>query len=442
MNTNLQIPQTQTRHRRRLLPVLLAAVCLVLNAHAATPGLSESAKKLVGTILALAKKEKIELKDTEAMRKLALEQLADPKNDFGKAVLAAVACRSENAAAALELGTKLEKDGEIKRDSEAWKEKFTALEKDCPDPLDVPKTKNQTKTATNEYPAIPISSKVNFYIGAISLNPYSLSKNTNGTYDFSPRDKASTDMFIELRYINRWSLSSKCETIFDSDGHRSTGWRPWGGKHGNLFDVDARLGFVLRDSGTNQQFSANSAIGGGDFHSELNLGFPIFRQSYSPIINGGNPTHAHAINLEIGGGAVTEKTFQAVHPIAFAGVGYHVSFLAPFSTEKAKSKGKDGEEDAGEYASYGTFSTRIGIGLIDQPEFTDVTGTTVKAERGLPRFSLEAHPVWESEVYFPIPNKNIMLTVAGRMYFADAPAPWTISVGLNLGLDKVMGLFQ
>lgn len=440
MNTNLPPLQIQPRHSRRLPPVLLAAVCLVLNAHAAAPALSESAKKLVDTILALANTGKIELKDTKAMRKLALEQLADPKNDFGKAVLAAVVCRSENAAAALELETKLEKEGEIKRDSAAWKEKFAELDKDCPDPTVIAKPKGDEPKA-NEYPAIPISSKVNFYIGAISLNPYTLSKNSSGTYDFSPRDKASTDMFIELRYINRWTMSSKCETICDTGGKRSDGWLPWGGTRGNLFDVDARLGFVLRNSGTNQQFSANSAIGGGDFHSELNFGLPIFRQSYSPAIGDKPPTHAHAINLEIGGGAVTEKTFQAVHPIAFAGVGYHASFRAPFSTDKDKSKQEDGE-GAGEYASYGTFSTRIGIGLIDHPEFTDVTGTTVKAERGLPRFSLEAHPVWESEVYFPIPNKNIMLTVAGRMYFADAPAPWTISVGLNLGLDKVMGLFQ
>ena len=420
-----------------LATALLVAFCLGLDADAATPALSERAKKLVDKILALAKEKAIDLEKTEALRTFALGQLADPETSFSKDVIAAIECRSKVAAAEAEL----EKQGELKRDSEAWKDRIAAAAKDCTDPA--PSTggmapaPGKTDDKDNEYPAIPIGSKVNFYIGAISLNPYSLSKNTNGTYDFSPRDSASTDMFLELRYINRWSLSSKCETIADTNTMSSNGWLPWRGNKGNLFDVDARLGFVLRNSGTNQQFSANSAIGGGDFHSELNFGLPVFRQSYRST-GDEYPTHAHAINLEIGGGAVTEKTFQAVHPIAFAGIGYHASFRAPFSLDKEKSKKKEGDE----YTSYGTFSTRIGIGWIDQPEFTDVTGTTVKAERNLPRFSLDAHPVWESEIYYPIPNKNIMLTIAGRMYFADAPAPWTISVGLNVGLDRVMGLFQ
>ncbi|HTI70506.1 MAG TPA: hypothetical protein VMF06_11105 [Candidatus Limnocylindria bacterium] len=273
-------------------------------------------------------------------------------------------------------------------------------------------TKTEKDTKTTELPTLNSSTlfhSVAIAAGSYFLSPYSISLDsatapTKATLDNSG---STTSPFIEFAFLNRCVLNPEATNfnIFDGDDFA---------KLPQSIDIESHVGFTFRGSTQSTNFSASTIAGGGDFYGDFTFAAPLFRRLSGDVV--------HQVTLEASGGVVTEKTFIAAHPNAFAGLGYEVKVPAFNSKSSA------------------LFEGRIGYGWLDIPDFLDSTRSTVRLNGSLPQFDLEGSPTMGTFLAYPI--GKIFLTVSAQVYFRENPAPWSIRVGTIVPIEALTGLFS
>lgn len=262
-----------------------------------------------------------------------------------------------------------------------------------------------------------------FSFGTKLLNPYALQSQGGTNYLLSNRSDTEVDPFLELSYRNSWVvsrvLSSEKEenrleaslgmVSFFGASNKFKAW--W--KQDDFFQQDIALGFVIRGSTdplTEQ--SGNAIAGSGDFYLNYNTDIlPLYRSV--------SDATAKQFSLSSGFSLVTDRAFQDIHPNAFIGSSFEVAFKWP-SPDKV-----------------GLLTVRGGYGWIDSPQITGgTTNIIVGADRGLPIFALEGAPMVSAQASIPMAD-GVFFTAGGQAFIRDTPAPWSLSLGLTLSMDRL-----
>lgn len=251
--------------------------------------------------------------------------------------------------------------------------------------------------------------------GAKFVSPYTIHVDgTNGTLE---KSGDSTSAFIEFTLLDRYVLRPDSE----EEVHGSfLGAKPIS-PFSHLPDVESHIGFSFANSSGPSTYTATTIAGGGDFYSDASLGLPFARWS--------NGAHRQQVTFELAGGVITEKSFMAVHPNAFAGLGYQAAFRPWYLP--------------GTNHLSALLTGRVGVGWIDVPSDISKASTniTVAVSGGLPLFELKPYPTLGVSFLLPI-SDSIYLTVGGNAYMKDDPAPWNITVGATMPFDKLGSKFK
>jgi hypothetical protein len=260
--------------------------------------------------------------------------------------------------------------------------------------------------------------------GATFQNPYVVNVSKDKTTATLDNAGNSTAGFLEFTYLNRYVLRPAAEK--ETTWNITQGlWLPNGLMR--LPDVEFHAGFNFANgmgSASNTSYSAAAIAGGGDFYSDASFGLPLYRY------NAEQGLQRHQVSLEASGGVTTEKSFEAVHPQAFVGIGYEASF---------KALGLQASTNA-----CGYFMGRVGAGWVDSPRILSTTSsnTQVVVSGGLPKFDFDAAPVASvgASLLYPL-TENVYLAVNGSVYLKDNPSPWNVSVGASIPFASISKMF-
>jgi hypothetical protein len=271
--------------------------------------------------------------------------------------------------------------------------------------------------AQNKPPSIPYQAFIS--VGSEFVNPYGISvvNPTPGSKGVLTNAGNSTVGYVEFDYINRHVLRS-----FGRD-------QVTGNWFGGSFvcpvtqapDVQFSMGFLF-DNGTtitNGQTYSAQILAGADYYSQLTLGFPIWRLD--------KPGQSHQISLEASGGVATEKSFEEVHPNAFAGLAYETSFNPMLLTSATNN--------------CGFFMAKAGAGWIDVPSLVGSNNAVNLDNNGTPIFDLK--PNWQLGAYLAYPlTSKLYLTVEANDYLGGKPDSWNVKVGASIPLDGLSATFS
>ncbi len=276
---------------------------------------------------------------------------------------------------------------------------------------------------------------VSLNTGSYLINPYKIA-NTN---QIAQGDSEAT-FYLELmaNYVWAWNPERRQRSVktFSSD----TNWNGWTGLTWvnplKNTDVQARLAFFLHDG--NEDSTASTIVGSGEFASELTLGFPLlhgvfFDEQKAPSSSNAEilyakTTSAHSINLITSYGVTTDRHAFDAHHRYFLGLGYRAAFKAPF------------EMAQGEKEREVLINIQLGCAWIESTDYVDETSRTIKLINGdLPDYSLKAGIAMEAEFYYPI-NKATYATFGTRIYGGHNPNPWNAYIGITWSFDKLLKL--
>ena len=271
-----------------------------------------------------------------------------------------------------------------------------------------------------------------FEAGALQVNPYSISSGTNGTLQLQKRS-SSTDAYIDFHIMQRWVAAKSSLVEKTKHGETPDLFAPWWGGEsirktgagvtGVAFpfsswpDVDLSLGYVFRNSSGPSNYTATTVVGGGDFHGQVTFGFPFIRHI--------SHRQAQQLSIETQGAIVADKSFLLVHPEAFVGLGYQISFPGMGT-------------DTNSTPRVGFATARVGAGWADSPVFEDGSTLTVATDRTLPKFAFRPSLAMGMSVYYPI-TSGIYISVFGNAYVRQKPTPWTVGAAITIPLDKLSG---
>lgn len=256
-----------------------------------------------------------------------------------------------------------------------------------------------------------------FWTGARISNPYVVS----GTNLVS--EGTTSDAYIEISLSTRYVLRSGPEAtdpLWGCCPCRKTqeGHIQFVNPFIRLPDMEGRVGYVFRDSTAPTNYNASAVIGSADFYAEYTLGLPIVRYSSE----GG--LWKNQWTIELSGGFATDEEALDLHPSAFFGVGWQTSSQLKGSTNRFYWLG------------------RVGVSLIDQPEFVPGTSQVVLNSLQEPNYDEEWVPSMGAMIVYPI-TSSINLQAGLNAYFtSDPPSSWNASLGVSLDLDKFFAAFK
>lgn len=239
--------------------------------------------------------------------------------------------------------------------------------------------------------------------GYISLNPFSFTPNTNGT--FTLNDSGSTSAgYVEFQYNKRWAwdwLEPGLAQI------RSAQWM-WPFSRPSDFDLQARLAYSFVDSDKDK---ISSIVSGGNLSAEITVGTPFLKYQ--------NDWLRCSVDFEGTYGATSDRSDFDIHSTTIFGIGYHASV--------------DSELFPGKIL----FSFRLGGGMVEIPEIIDSQNATVESDLRRPRFEQEWGTLATTgELLVPICT-NTYIVAGGRLYANSDPNQWSAYVGLSQGADSL-----
>jgi hypothetical protein len=265
-------------------------------------------------------------------------------------------------------------------------------------------------------PSIPYSAFLSS--GARFTGPYTIHVTNSTSPGVLDNSGNNTVGFLEFDYINRYVFRPPRELERQQHGDLF-GFefvKPW--EHAP--DIEARIGFNFANSTGTSNYTASTMVGSGDFYSDTRVGLPLFRHT--------TKAQRQQISLEGEGGMTTDKSFMAVHPSAFVGLGYQTSFRPHIGSSSTNV--------------CGFLSGRLGAGWIDVPSTTGSVpgGVGVKLDgNGLPVFHLDPSPCFGVLLVYPI-TESLFLELDSNTYIRHEPANWNVSVGFVIPLGKVASI--
>jgi hypothetical protein len=260
--------------------------------------------------------------------------------------------------------------------------------------------------------------RVFFWTGAKLENPYTIDTQAKTLKSSG----SSSDPFIEVsfseRYVMRngefddlkwpWAKNHQDETPND---HRVHAINPLY----DVFDMSGSFGYVFGGGNTSNTFSASTIAGGSDIYCDTSIGLPVLRYCSADY------SLKQQFSLELGGGFVTDKQLDVIHPNMFVGGGYQGKFPNFVGTTNLPIY----------------WLGRVGLGYIDQPTLMS-TNVVVHNRGGLiiPAFHTTWVPSLGTTIILPL-TSALNLQAGGNVYFASTPAAWNITIGVSLDLTKL-----
>lgn len=262
--------------------------------------------------------------------------------------------------------------------------------------------------------------QISLWTGARIDSPYSIVV-SNGVGTLKP-SRSSSDGYIEIelnsRYVTRNGTADDI-LIWPWAKHTIPGNGPnWMIPGDRMPDIDARMGYVFRNSSAPGSFDTSTVVGGSDLYGNTSVGFPFAQ------ICGTNYSWKGQLSLEAAGGFATDKEHLNIHPNFFAGVGAQASFTAI---------------GFGSTNYQGFWYGRAGEALVDEPALFPGTNTVHLNGLGEPEFDLHWVPSIGTVIIYPL-NSWLSLQAGADAYFTSRPPSlWTLSIGVTLNVDKVFG---
>lgn len=262
--------------------------------------------------------------------------------------------------------------------------------------------------------------QISLWTGARLDSPYSIVV-SNGVGTLKP-SRSSSDGYLEIelnsRYVTRNGTADDI-LIWPSAKHTIPGNGPnWMIPGDRMPDIDARMGYVFRNSSAPGSFDTSTVVGGSDLYGNTSVGFPFAQ------ICGTNYTWKGQLSLELAGGFATDKEHLNIHPNFFGGIGAQASFTAI---------------GFGSTNYQGFWYGRAGEALVDEPALFAGTNTVHLNGLGEPEFNLHWVPSIGTVIVYPL-NSWLSLQAGADAYFTSGPPSlWTLSVGVTLNVDKVFG---
>ena len=277
--------------------------------------------------------------------------------------------------------------------------------------------------------------KYMFFIspGATFQSPFLVSYNqANGTASLTNAG-SSTVGTLDFNFIDRYVLRPQRANYYgtadDGRWHYINKWGEsgfLGGLRNIVFDPDFdwNIGILFANgspssSGSNV-YSSSTIAGSGNFWVNTSVGFPLLRSR--------SDTFVQQITAEISGGATTDEKFLAVHPSFLVGGGYQGAWYnAPTLVGSSTN-------------NPAFVFSRVGYGFIDMPVLSTSTNLNVKVTN-LPQYQLKWAPALATGLYYPL-GGGVYFSLQMNAYFMKNPAPWNITVGVSMPLNKIGDIFK
>lgn len=274
-----------------------------------------------------------------------------------------------------------------------------------------------------------------FHTGAVLSNPFKIVPDAAfdadglpqkpGKLMISPAAETDVKAFLEFRYANRWAWNeNRVQTL----------WGRYDGKYKHIFesldnlkvDVQTRLGYTFS---ADENPTANTLVGSGDFNGEIVLGFPM--------IFGNSSEDVHfSVGPVVGYSVVTDQSFIKAHTRYFTGLGYTTAFRDPF-----------GSKDAFGLNRHVLLDVRVGWSVIDTVRYAKDRQGILFDDRRIhvspdmhPRFYRKDVDAFEAELMFPV-NTSTYLIFDGRVYPRAKPGQWNLQIGITTSLDSFVKTF-
>lgn len=297
--------------------------------------------------------------------------------------------------------------------------------------------KNRILTATSTKPDgkdIELSevsvagSHFSLHAGAFLLNPYRVENITNGVGTLSQND-AEAAWFFELavNWVSAWEPGRRERLYLDTKrinpnnvGNGRVIFKPGKLSYRNP-DVQARFAAFLHNNDDDK--TASTIVGSGEFSGEVTLGLPLFGAMFleGEDIDSGETfynqtTSAHFVDLIYSYGATTDRGNFDVHHRNLAGLAYRAAYKVPTNKKIRRELLMD---------------VRAGAAWIESTPFEDERNRLVKVD-----YETELGWALETELYYPL-GDTANIVMGSRIYGGHDPNPWNAYIALSLSVEEL-----